>query len=81
MTADQLAAPKAAEDPREKYARHTRNAVVFIAVVVGISVLFAVIWGLIVGVDLIGLSHSLNGTVNGTGQACSNNPGSLLPSC
>lgn len=77
----ELATPKVQpEDLQARYARHTRNAVVFIAWAVGITAAFAVIFGLIVGLNVINLDHALSTTVN-TSPTCSNDPLSSLPNC
>jgi hypothetical protein len=51
-----------------KYARHTRNATVFIAIIVGIGVVISVI----IGVQISKVSNDLNGTGAGTSCAVTN---------
>jgi hypothetical protein len=49
-----------------RYARETRNAVTFIAVVVGIVAALSLIGVIIVGVQLAHLNSELNNAINGT---------------
>ena len=67
-----------AETPELKYMRETRNAAVFIAVVVGIVATLSLIATIIVGVQLSKLNNSISG--GGTSSNCLSQ-GGTDPSC
>lgn len=71
--------PPPKEPPELRYARQTRNAAVFIAVLAGISAVAILIGVIIVGVQL----RSLSNTVNGTSTSGSNclSQGGTNPNC
>jgi hypothetical protein len=71
--------PPPKEPPELRYARHTRNAAVFIAVLAGITGVAILIGVIIVGVQL----RSLSNTVNGTSTSGSNclSQGGTNPYC
>jgi hypothetical protein len=58
-------------------ARQTRNAVYVIAWVAVIAAAFAVIFGLVVGIQMIHMANSVNHAT----ATCSTDPLSTLPAC
>ncbi len=62
-----------------RYLRETRNAVTFIAVIVGIVATLALIGTIIVGVQLSKLNSDLNGISGGSSNCLSQ--GGTDPSC
>lgn len=73
-------AARAAETPELKYMRETRNAAVFIAVIVGIVATLSLIATIIVGVQLSNLDHDLNSIGGGSTSNCLSQ-GGTDPSC
>ena len=71
--------PSPKEPPELRYARQTRNAAVFIAVLAGIAAATTLIGVIIMGVEL----HSLSNTVNGSSTSGSNctSQGGTNPNC
>jgi hypothetical protein len=71
--------PPPKEPPELRYARQTRNAAVFIAVLAGIAAIVILIGVTIVGVQL----RSLSNTVKGTSTSGSNclSQGGINPNC
>jgi hypothetical protein len=63
-----------------RYLRETRNAVTFIAVIVGIVATLALIGTIIVGVQLSKLNSDLNGISGGASSNCMSQ-GGTDPSC
>lgn len=49
----------AGEAAADRYARHTRNAVVLIAVLTTAAVLFGVVWSIIVGANLVHMARTV----------------------
>lgn len=84
LTRDQYAilrrAARDAETPELRYMRETRNAVTFIAVIVGIVAALALIATIIVGVQLGKLNSDLNG-ISGGGTSNCLSQGGTDPSC
>jgi hypothetical protein len=78
------AAPaKPAETVDQKYARHTRNATVFVAFAVGIMVTLRLIVGIIVAHDVTSLNHNVHRVVNtlyNSGSNCQS-VGGTNPTC
>jgi hypothetical protein len=82
-------APKAAagtaarpdETIEQRYARETRNAAVFIAVVVGIVATLSLIATIIVGVQLSKLNSDLNNSGGGSTSSNCLSQGGTDPSC
>jgi hypothetical protein len=70
----------AAETPELKYLRETRNATVFIAVVVGIVCVMALIGSIVVGVQLSHLNANLTSGTGGVSSSCMS-AGGTDPSC
>lgn len=70
------AAPAALETDEHKYARQTRNAVVWIAWIVVLSAVAGLILGI---VAVVNTNHALS-VIDGQ-ATCSNSPSSYLPSC
>lgn len=82
MSESLTGAPKApTEDTTAKYQRQTRNAVVFIAWVVGIVAALSVIGGVIAIVNVVRVAHDLNTVSVNTSPTCSNDFNSPLPNC
>jgi len=74
------AQPRPAEPPELKYMRETRNAVNFIAIIVGIVATLALIGTIIAGVQLARLNHDLN-SIGGGGTSNCLSQGGTNPSC
>ncbi len=82
MTTEAVSTPsKPAETPEQKYMRETRNAVTFIAVVVGVLVVLGLIGTIIMGVQLAKLNQSLNNGGGGGGVSNCMSLGGTDPSC
>jgi hypothetical protein len=71
--------PPPKEPPELRYARQTRNAAVFIAVLAGIAAVVIFIGVIIVGAQLRALSHTVSGTST-SGSNCLSQ-GGLNPNC
>jgi hypothetical protein len=69
----------AAESPELSYLRQTRNATVFIAVVVGIVCVLTLVGAIVVGVQLSNLNANLRGG-GGAASSCAS-LGGTDPSC
>lgn len=67
----------AGESAGLRYARQTRNATVFIAIIVGILAAVSVIMAIFVGVQVASISNSLTGATNGSCASL----GGTDPSC
>jgi hypothetical protein len=63
----QAPAPSAAESPELRYARQTRNAVVFIAVLAGIGAVLALIGVIVLAHELSVLDQLSNNSTNPLG--------------
>ncbi len=69
------------ETPEQKYMRHMRNAIVFIAVVVGVSFVLGFVVAIVTGVQMGSIDSRLgNLTGNATSSNCVSQGGSD-PSC
>lgn len=66
-----------AEEPAVKCARQTRNAVFFIAWVVGIFAAMALIGGIIYGVQLAKISNNLDGSSGTVSSSCQSQGGTI----
>jgi hypothetical protein len=64
-----------------RYARQTRNATTFVAVLVGVLALLALIGVIVTAVEIAHIQNALNNAGTGTSQSCSNDPASPLPLC
>jgi hypothetical protein len=71
---------KPGETLEQKYMRETRNAVTFIAVIIGVLVVLGLIGTIIMGVQLAKLNNNLNGGGGGGISNCLSQGGSD-PSC
>ena len=76
--------PQAGETAALKYARHTRNAVVFMAIVVAAGLVASLIIGIVIGVQVAKLNGANS---SGSGSSSSSNSSNCLsqggtnPSC
>jgi hypothetical protein len=58
------------ETTGERYARHTRNATVFIAVIAGIIAALSIIGIIVAGIDLARVSSDLTSSSTGNSAGC-----------
>jgi hypothetical protein len=73
---------RASEDQTTKYLRETRNAVTFIAWIVGLFALASLIIGIIMGVQLAHLNTAINNANNGASVSSNcESQGGTNPSC
>jgi hypothetical protein len=69
------------EPPERRYARQTRNATVFIAILAGIAAVITLVGVIIAGVELNSLSHALNGVTNSSDSSNCFSQGGTDTSC
>jgi hypothetical protein len=70
------------ETDTERYARQTRNAVVFVAVVVGLSMAVSLVLGIVAVISVTDLQHSLVTTSSNSGCFVPGDPSTVgLPVC
>lgn len=74
-------AAREAEAPELRYMRETRNAVVFIAWVVGIVCVISLILGIVAGVQLAKVNSQLSNLGGGTSSSNCMSHGGTDPSC
>ena len=74
-------AARAAEPPELKFMRETRNAVVFIAWVVGLAAVISLIVGIVVAVQISKVNSQLSNLGGGTTSSNCMSQGGSDPSC
>ncbi len=75
------AVAEAPETPEQKYMRHMRNAIVFIAVVLGVSFVLGFVMAIVMGIQIGNINTQLNNQNGGAVSSICVSQGGTEPGC
>ena len=69
------------ETPEQRYMRHMRNAIVFIAVVLGVSFVLGFVVAIVMGIQIGNIDSQLSNQTGGTASSTCVSQGGTNPGC